>query len=212
MSHKKKVCIVDDHKLFRDGLSSLLDDVEDIELIGKYESGESFLKALENGLIPDVCLLDLTMPGISGFDVLSELKKRNSKLPVLVLSMHDEGNYIVQSVRLMASGYLLKNVDKEELLLAIDKAASGKKYFGQDITEKMLNAMANYDADFVELSPRELEVLKEIAKGSTTKQIAEDLYVSTRTIETHRVNMMKKLNVKNSAELINKAISMGILT
>jgi DNA-binding NarL/FixJ family response regulator len=125
--------------------------------------------------------------------------------------MHNDGNYIVQSVRNGALGYLLKNADQEELINAIQTVNLGKKYFNKETTELLLYNMSVQDDEVKKLSPRESEILSHISSGLTTKEIAEKLFVSTRTVETHRVNMMKKLNVKNSAELIRKASELEIL-
>lgn len=125
--------------------------------------------------------------------------------------MHDDGNYIMQSIRGGAYGYLLKNTDEEELLLAIDTVLKGNKYFNQDISQRMINIMSLEGVSPKKLSPKEMEILKLIADGQTTKEIAHKLFISTRTVETHRNNMMKKLDVKNTPELINKAAQLNLL-
>lgn len=206
-----KVAIVDDHQLFREGLISMLQQREDIEVVGNFDSGKSFLEGLASGLKLDVVLLDITMPELNGLQVLEKLKKKYDSIKTIVLSMHSDGNYVVQSVKLGAKAYLLKNADSEELTHAIEEVYFGRKYFNKHITELLLHNM-NLQGDVAKpLSERESEVLGHIAKGLTTKEIAEKLIISARTVETHRVNMMKKLNVKNSAELINKATQLNII-
>ncbi|MFY0607289.1 MAG: response regulator transcription factor [Cyclobacteriaceae bacterium] len=208
---KIKIAIVDDHQLFRNGIASLLESNGDFEVILSEGSGASFLSQLENDLIPEVVLLDLTMPEMSGFDVLKILSSKYPEIKPIALSMHDDGNYIVKCVREGAKGYLLKNTDEEELIEAIKRVNKGEKYFNKTVSEQMIGIMALEGSDPKRLSPKEQEVIKLISDGLTTKEIAAKLFVSTRTIETHRVNMMKKLGVKNSAELIKKATKLKII-
>lgn len=209
--NKYKIAIVDDHQLFRDGIGSLLSKQENFEVVISSENGKDFFTKLKEGIQPDLLLLDLTMPEMNGFEVLAKLKKKYPKIKSIAISMHDDGNYIMQSIRGGAYGYLLKNTDEEELLLAIDTVLKGKKYFNQDISQKMINIMSLEGVSPKKLSPKEMEILKLIAGGQTTKEIAQKLFISTRTVETHRNNMMKKLDVKNTPELINKAAQLNLL-
>lgn len=206
-----KIAIVDDHHLFRAGLTSMFAENEQLQVAGSFSDGVEFISFLENGGEVDVVLLDISMEKVGGLEVLEICKKKYPKLKSIMLSMHNDGNYVVQSVRKGAMGYLLKNAEKEELNEAIEIVYFGKKYFNKETTELLLNNMAVQGEELKKLSPREREVLIFIAEGLTTKEIAEKLIVSTRTIETHRVNMMKKLNVKNSAELIKKASELDLL-
>lgn len=205
-----KIAIVDDHQLFREGVNSLLAGNEDFEVVISASNGLEFFKALEKNNEPDVVLLDLTMPEMDGFEVLKKLKKYPN-IKTIALSMHDDGNYIVQCVRNGAYGYLLKNADEDELLKAIYTVNREKKYFNKEISAQMINIMSVEGSQLKKLSSKEMEVLKFIADGLTTKEIAELLYISTRTVETHRANMMKKLSVKNSAELIKKATQLNLI-
>jgi two-component system, NarL family, response regulator NreC len=204
-----KLAIVDDHQLFRNGLSSLFSKNENMEVVASFGDGSGFLSFLETEHTIDVLLLDISLPEINGLEVLEVLRKRKSTIKTIMLSMHNDGNYITQSVRNGAMGYLLKNADEEELLNAIETVFLGKKYFNKEATELLLNNMSM--EGFKNLSPREGEVLALIADGFTTKEIAEKLFISNRTVETHRVNMLKKLNVKNSAELVRKAAELKII-
>lgn len=206
-----KVAIVDDHQLFREGLASMLLKRDDMNVVGSYDNGNSFLESLEENNDLDVVLLDITLPGLNGLQVLEVLKKKYSNIKPIMLSMHDDGNYVVQSVRMGAKAYLLKNVDSDELVHAVEEVYFGRKYFNKHITELLLNSIDLQGDVMRPLSAREKEVLDHIAKGLTTKEIADLLSISTRTVETHRVNMMKKLNVKNSAELIKKAIQLNVI-
>ena len=206
-----KIAIVDDHHLFREGLASMFATSENIEVVGSFSDGKDYLTFLEGKNVVDIVLLDISMPEINGLEVLDICKENHPQIKSIILSMHNDGNYIVKSVQKGAMGYLLKNVDQQELTMAIENVARGNKYFNKETTDLMLTHMAVQVEGVKKISAREKEILYLISEGSTTKEIAEKLILSTRTIETHRVNMMKKLNVKNSAELIKKATELDII-
>lgn len=206
-----KILIADDHQLFREGISALLSRNEDFELMEGVSNGKELVDKLKDGDQPDVVLLDLTMPEMDGFEVLEMAKRKFPKIRFIAISMHEDGQYIIKCIRSGAYGYLLKNADEEELNKAIYEVIEGRKYFNQHVSEMMIRNMAVEGTDLKRLSERELEVLKLVSEGKTTKEIAEELIVSTRTIETHRVNMMKKLDVQNTAELIRKAILLKLI-
>lgn len=203
--------IADDHDLFRFGLSELLKKYSDINVVKTVSDGQELIKSLENIKDIDVILLDITMPNIDGFEVLKRLSLTESTIKPIIISMHNEGNYIAKCAKEGAYGYLIKNADEEELLLSIRTVANGKKYFSPEISEKMVNFMSENRVSANQLSNKENEVLQLISKGMTTKEIAAKLFVSARTIETHRANILKKLEVKNTAALIKKATEQKIL-
>jgi DNA-binding NarL/FixJ family response regulator len=207
-----KVAIVDDHNLFREGLYSLLSSNESLELIINVGNGQEFFEKLNQGLTPDIVLLDLTMPEMDGFEVLKLLQKQFPKVKSIALSMHDDGNYVVKCLKSGAMGYLLKNTDEQELFRAIEMVYRGEKYYNQEITNTIINTMSESGPKTQKLSPKEEEILALIAEGKTTKQIAYQLFISTRTVETHRVNIMKKLNAKNTAEMIKIAAKLDLLS
>lgn len=205
------VVITDDHDLFRFGLSELLKKHNDISVVKTVSNGKQLLELLKTNKTIDVVLLDITMPDMDGFEVLDKIDQLNSKIKPIIISMHNEGNYIAKCAKKGAYGYLIKNADEDELLLSIRSVAKGKKYFGPKISEKMVNFMSENKVSSQLLSNKENEVLQLIAKGFTTKEIASKLFVSARTIETHRANILKKFEVKNTAALIKKAIEKKIL-
>ena len=206
-----KIVIADDHKLFREGLKSLLAKEENFEVIGEATNGRELLDLLPE-IRPDVVLIDLSMPEVSGLEVLQEAKTRLPHIKFIVLTMYDDGQYVAKSVRNGAFGYLLKNADEEELKTAVRQVVlHGKKYFNPHISELLINSMAIQQPRAQNLSEREQEVLYLVAQGKTTKDIAHELFVSTRTIETHRANIMKKLEVHNTAELIKKAMELKLI-
>ena len=206
-----KLIIADDHDLFRNGLVELLKKHDDIKIVKSVDDGFEFLKVIQQGIDADIVLLDLTMPKMDGFDVLKELKNLEAKIKPIVISMHSTGNYIAKCAKMGAYGYLLKNTDESELIFAIRTVYKGKKYFNAEISEKMINFMSAQSVSEGVLSKKENEVLGLISKGFTTKEIAAKLFVSTRTIETHRNSILKKLEVKNTAELIKKATEINLI-
>lgn len=209
MSEKTKVLLADDHQLFRNGIKLIINNSDFFEVVGEANTCETTLtKAKE--LMPKIILLDITMPDGNGLELIEPLLKINKESKIIMLSMHEDGHYIVQSVRKGAQGYLLKNADDIELIDALKSVIQGKKYFKGEVSEKMFENMSE-EKTYKKLSNRELEVLKLVAAGETTKMIADKLFVGIRTVETHRANMMKKLEVQNSAELIRKAVELNII-
>ena len=206
-----KIIIADDHELFRKGLAELLRKHDDIKIVKSVADGVEFMELVNSQFEADIVLLDITMPNMDGFQVLKELNSSASDIKPIVISMHNDGNYIAKCAKMGAYGYLLKNTDEAELILAIRTVSNGKKYFSAEISEKMINFMATQSISENVLSNKETEVLGLIAKGFTTKEIAAKLFVSSRTIETHRANILKKLEVKNTAELIKKAAKMNLI-
>ncbi|UII19633.1 response regulator [Fulvivirga ligni] len=208
---KIQIIITDDHKLFRDGLRSILTQFEDIEIVGETSNTTDLWKLLSSGLDPDIVLIDISLPDGSGLDILAELREKYASIKGVVITMHAEGQYVTKAVKNGAYGYLLKSVDQKELVEAIRTVALGKKYFNAEVSHLMVTNIADADELKMNLTERELEVLKLVAQGQTTKEIAHQLYVSSRTIETHRVNIMRKLGVQNSAEMITKANQHGLI-
>lgn len=206
-----KLIIADDHELFRNGLKELLKKYKDVNIVALVSNGEDLFSELKKHPNTDIVLLDITMPKMDGFQVLKQLKNLKLAIKPIIISMHDEGNYIAKCAKKGAYSYLLKNTDQEELIKAIRMVSLGKKYFGPKISEKMINYMSEQTISENILSKKEKEVLGLISEGLTTKEIATKLFVSTRTIETHRANVIKKLEVKNTAELIKKASEINLI-
>ena len=206
-----KLIIADDHELFRNGLVELLKKHDDIKVVKSVADGFEFMNVIKGEFEADIVLLDLTMPKMDGFQVLKELKNLKATIKPIVISMHSVGNYIAKCAKMGAYGYLLKNTDESELIFAIRTVYKGKKYFSPEISEKMINFMSAQSVSENVLSNKETEVLELISKGLTTKEIAAKLFVSSRTIETHRTNILKKFEVKNTAELIKKATEINLI-
>lgn len=209
---KTKILIADDHAIVREGLKQIISETSDMVVADEAIDGHEVLsKALKNDC--DVVVLDITMPGINGLDVLKELKKQRPKLPVLVLTMHPEDQYAVRVLRAGASGYLTKESAPDELTAAIRKISQGKKYVTSTLAEKLVSEL-KVDTEkplHNALSDREFEVMCLIAEGKTVKEIAEKLFLSEKTVSTYRTRILEKMNMKNNAELIHYAIKHGLV-
>ncbi len=211
---KVKILIVDDHQLIIDGLISLLKNREDILVAGVANNGREALQMLKV-VDPELVLMDIDMPVMNGIDALREIRKTNPSTRVIILSMHEEAGMIKNLVALGADGYLLKSCSQEELLRAIDSVTMGQPYFSRGVTLSLLNTKdPGLQSSFQQteaLSDRETEVLRLIAEGFSNKEIGVKLFISHRTVDTHRTNLMKKLNVSNIAGLISYAIKKGLV-
>ena len=210
MSNAIKIIILDDHKLFREGIASILSNYEEIDVIGEASSGFELYEMLRN-THPNVLLIDISLPQDNGLNIIKEVRENYPAIKSIVLTMHEEGQYVVKAVRNGAYGYILKNTDEGEWRQAIKQVFFGKKYFNREISELMIGNMALEGESNKKLSNRETEVLQLVSEGKTTKEIANELYVSTRTVETHRMNLLKKLKVQNTAELIRKATALRLI-
>lgn len=201
------VLIADDHKLFRQGMVAMLGEAKSIKVIGEAADGFEALELLAE-LQPNVLLLDIEMPKIDGFEVLKKLKKSSLKTKVLALTMHSSAEFIKNIVKAGAAGYLKKDSDKELLLNAIQEVYNKGSYYPPETTHLVLQSLQERNKGEL-ISPREKEVVTLIAEGMTTKEIAEKLFLSKHTIESHRQNILLKLDIKNSAELVRYAIKRG---
>ncbi|MGN6645951.1 MAG: response regulator [Cytophaga sp.] len=212
---KISIVIADDHTLIRDGIKALLQSIDEFEVVGEATDGEELVQFIDT-LDPDIVVVDITMPKKTGIEVITEVKKYNSRVKFIVLSMHDNPEYVLKSVQAGALSYLLKNTDHEEIVKAVKAVSAGQKYFSADIYSIILNGLANPELikgnQLSEaLTKRELEILREVSMGLSTKLIADKLHISVRTVETHRINLMKKMEVHNSAELIKKAMDLNLI-
>jgi len=211
-----KIIIADDHQMFIDGIKSCLAENEFIAIIATANDGLEAITCLENEKA-DVILLDINMPKMNGIEVAKIIVKKFETVRIIALSMYLEKEFIEELIRIGISGYILKNTGMKELENAIVSVASGKKYFSNDVALKMLGAetSAAYSTHLRQpsapgLTEREKEVLKLIALELTTPEIAEKLCISAYTIETHRKNLIRKLNVKNIAGLVKYAVQNGL--
>jgi two-component system, NarL family, invasion response regulator UvrY len=206
-----KIIIADDHPLFRRGLKHALEETSDIEVIGEASNGDNLLSMIKSNNL-DMVLLDISMPGKSGLDLLKQLKSEHSKLPILILSVYPEEQYAVRFIKAGASGYLTKESAAEKLAEAIRKIAAGGKYASTAVIEKLAFDFSDSEKPLHEtLSDREYQVFGMIAIGKSLTEIGVDLSLSVKTISTHRTRILEKMKMKKNAELIHYAITRNLL-
>jgi DNA-binding NarL/FixJ family response regulator len=217
MSSQNRILIVEDHTLLRQGLLAMLSMEPDLQVVGEAVDGRQGIR-LASSLLPSLVLMDLTMPGTNGTEAISEIKKRNPEIRVLVLTVHKAEEYIRAALQAGADGYVLKHATRDELMLAIRSLLGGKTYLSPDVAEKVVNGYLDGGLSthaptvWESLTLREREVLKLIAEGRANKHIASYLSVSVKTVEKHRSNLMKKLDLHNAAALTAYAIERGMVT
>lgn len=210
---RPRVLLADDHTIVTEGLKSILEP--EFELVGTVEDGRAMLLAAEE-LQPDVIIADITMPSLNGLDAVRQLKRKNGKAKVVFLTMHSDADLATEAFRAGASGYLLKQSAGEELITAIHTVLKGRVYLTpliqQEVLEAFMKAGGEPDKASVELTARQREVLQLVAEGRTMKEIATALNVSTRTVESHKYDLMEKLGLQTTAELIQYAIKRGVVS
>ncbi len=207
-----KIIIVDDHPILREGLAQLIDQQKDLSICGQFEDASKAFEAI-NTLKPDLALVDISLKGSSGIELLKNIKANYPKLLVLVLSMHDESLYAERVLRAGAAGYIMKQEATERVLEALRKVLTGEIYLSEKMSTKLMHQLVGgrtpATGSLMErLSDRELEVFGLIGQGRGTRQIAEQLHLSVKTIESHRAHIKEKLNLKNATELVHRAIQM----
>ncbi|WP_116771515.1 response regulator transcription factor [Maribacter litoralis] len=217
MSETTRIVLADDHALVRDGIRSLLETESDLEVIGEASNGKEAIDLVAE-VDPDILIIDIRMPVMNGIDAVAELTKSKSPVKTIILSMHDSEEYILKSISSGANGYLLKDTDKSEFIKAIHTVREGGKYFSGDISNVLVNNLLGAKKEVVkedtpkktgenvfDLTNKELKVLELVLSGLTNQQISEKLQNSKRTIETHRFNLMRKMDVKNLIDLSKKS-------
>lgn len=210
---KINIVLADDHVLVRKGIKAMLESETDIKVVGEAGNGADALSTAKT-LKPDILLLDIRMPGMSGLDAAARLRDYAPGTKAVILSMHDSEEYVLQALGAGAYGYLLKDTDKDEFIKALKQVNSGNKYFSGAVSNILANQLLNtrplvkapISNDDYHLTRREKEILRLAIDGKHNKDIADSLGKSLRTIETHRFNIMKKLGVNNAIDMINKAV------
>lgn len=211
-----RVVVVDDHTLMRQGTVGLLQSQADIEVVGEASTGREGIEVVAE-LMPDVVLMDIAMPGISGLDATREISSRFAAVKVLILTMHDRDDYLFEALRAGASGYVLKGADVQELLAAVRAAQRGEVYLQAAASKALVadylrRAARGEDRERYDgLTDREREILRLIAQGMTTPEIAKDLVLSPHTVQSHRDHIMTKLDLHSKAALVRYAIDRGLV-
>jgi DNA-binding NarL/FixJ family response regulator len=210
-----RIVLADDHELVRAGFRSLLKDIADLEVIGEAANGRAVLELVET-LRPNIVLMDIMMPELNGLDATARIVANHPDVRVVILSMNETEEYVLQALRAGAAGYILKNVKPAELEVAIRTVGRGQTYLSPAVSEHVIAGYlqhANSSSRSVDqLTPRQREVLQLIAEGQTTKQIAKKLGISFKTAEGHRTQLMQALDIHDVAGLVRYAIRMGIIT
>lgn len=213
---KIRLMIADDHQLFREGLVNLLSDTNDIEIVGQACDGKEAIEMAEK-LTPEIVIMDIGMPIYNGIEAASILKKKFPEMKIIALSMHSEKHYVKEMLEAGASGYLFKNCTYQQLIEGIHTVFAGKKYLSDTITEVLIHDYLNKTEDTkpslpnLPLSPRETEILKLFASGKSTKEIANQLFVSIKTVGTHKQHILEKLELKSTTDLVKYAIKYKLI-
>ena len=209
-----RILITDDHQLFREGIVNLLSASPQIVIVGQAENGQEAIEKAKN-LKPDIVIMDLSLPVINGVDATRILHKELPETRILVLSMHCDKHYIKEVLEAGASGYLFKNCTYDQLIEAVNTVYQGKKYLSDKITEVLIQDYLSKEEKVCdnsqELSERESEILKLKAEGKSTREISDMLFISVKTVGTHKQHILEKLNLKSIADLIKYAIKKGIV-
>ncbi len=217
MSSKYRIVIAEDHTILREGLRSLLSSSPDFEIVGEAKDGQEAIRCVEK-LKPDLVLTDLSMPRMNGMDAIREIKRRSPETKVLVLTVHKAEEYILATLKAGAEGYVLKDSTHAELMMAIKNVLSGKRYISPGISDMVLEGYLEgrktlkTKSSWEILTQRERGILKLIAEGYKSKEIADYLCISPKTVEKHRSNLMEKLNLHNVQALTAYAIEKGVVT
>ena len=219
--NKINIFIVDDHQIFLDGIQSLLVDEPHINILGTAHNGKVAVDKIA-GIANDVnvVLMDINMPEMDGIEATKQLKTLYPNIKILMLTMHSEPRFIKECIEIGAKGYVLKNISKDDLLKAIEHVNENRAFLDSAAQEQLINAVSSSDDDFdsknydqltAQITQRELEILQHIALGLTSQDIANKLFISKNTVETHRKNMLSKLNVNNTAALLKIAYKKGLV-
>ena len=203
-----KILLADDHSIVRAGLRRIVEESGQIEVIAEAADGREAIDLVHKAL-PDVAVIDISMPGLDGLEVLSQLHNHYPQLPILILTMHEEGQYVVRAIEAGAMGYLTKQSAPEQLVKAIRKVHSGSRYVTDEAAEALALRIARGaqgQSALDSLSMRELQVLRRLALGHTNREIASAYHISIKTVDTYRSRLLKKLNLRNNAELSRFAI------
>ena len=216
MGTKKKVVIAEDHKLFREGLKSMLSARNDLKVVDEAQDGLEAIRCVKQNK-PDLLLLDLSMPRLSGISVMKDIKSQFPEVKILALTIHESDQYVLEAFEAGADGYCIKDAGRDELMVAIDSVLEGKTYISPGIADnvmegyleesKRLKTKTSWDT----VTQREREVLKLLAEGYLNKEIAEFLHISVKTVEKHRANIMNKLDLHNASALTAYAIEKGLV-
>ncbi len=208
-----KVLLADDHSIVRAGLRRIVEESGDMQVIAEAADGRQAIALVEQ-TAPDVAVVDISMPGLDGLEVISRLQEQHPRLPILVLTMHEEGQYVVRAIQAGAMGYITKQAAPEQLVKAIRKVHGGNRYLTDEAAEALALRIAkgsHGQSPLESLSMRELQVLRRLAMGHTNREIARAYHISIKTVDTYRARLLKKLDLRNNAELSRFAMQHNLI-
>jgi len=218
MVHKKTILIIDDHPLFREGLKAIIERDNRFEVVGEAGNGREGLR-LAKELKPDLALVDMSLPDQSGIQLTRELKNASLKTRIMMITMHSKVDYIVKAFQAGATGYVVKESASERLLQGMDTVLKGEYFMDSSVSHKVVKKLMQFsekgakitDASYDTLTPREQEIMVLLAEGLSSKEIADKLFISPKTVDNHRSNIFRKLNLHSVIELIRYAARLGIV-
>jgi two-component system, NarL family, response regulator NreC len=215
-TEKKRIVIAEDHTILREGLKALLASSSELEVVGEAEDGRVAVR-MASELKPDLILMDLSMPRMNGIEAIQEIKKQQPEIKILILTVYKTEEYVLASLQAGADGYILKETNHAEFLLAIKNVLMGKHYLSPEISGKVIEGYLKSKRDraplttWDTLTSREKEILKLVGEGYKNREIADDLCISLKTVEKHRENLMKKLDLHTASALTSYAIEKGLV-
>jgi DNA-binding NarL/FixJ family response regulator len=218
VKQKKSILIVDDHPLFREGLKSMLERDRRFAIAGEAGTGQDGL-AMAKKMQPDMILIDVSLPDMSGIDLIYDIRKAQLDIHIIIVSMHSKVDYITEAFKAGATGYVSKDSASEMLLQGIEKVSKGEFFMDSSLSHKVIERLTRLPVretrisgnDYSSLTPREQEVMRMLAEGTSPKETASKLCISPKTVENHRANIMKKLNLKGTMELVRYAARIGLI-
>jgi len=213
MTDKIRVLLADDHSIVRAGLCRIVEESEGMTVVGEAADGREAIRLVE-ACRPDVAVVDISMPNVDGLEVVSQLATRHPGLPVLILTMHEEAQYVVRALETGAMGYLTKQSAPEQLVKAIRRVYAGHRYLTDEAADALALRIArgrSQESPLESLSTRELQVLRMLALGHTNREIAHTYHISIKTVDTYRARLLKKLTLRNNSELVRFALQNGLI-
>ncbi|MBC8392475.1 MAG: response regulator transcription factor [Deltaproteobacteria bacterium] len=218
MTPKKSILIIDDHPLFREGLKSIISRDDRFEVIGEAGNGREGLKMAKT-LKPDIVVVDISLPDTSGIQLTRDIRKLFSDTRIIIVSMHSKIDYIAEAFQAGATGYVVKESASDRLLQGLESVVQGEYFLDSSVSHQVVENLLKFpirdaritDVDYASLTPREQEVMRLLAEGFSAKEIAEKLYISPKTVENHRSNIMNKLGLHSTMELIRYAAKLGLI-
>lgn len=218
MSQTKNILIIDDHPLFREGLKTIVERDKRFKVVGEAGNGRQGLK-MARQLKPDLSVVDISLPDINGVQVATEMRSHLPDTKIMIVSMHSKIDYIAEAFQAGATGYVAKDSASDRLIQGIDSVLKGEYFLDSSVSHQVVEKLMKFpvkdakitDADYGSLTPREQEVMRLLAEGSTPKEIADKLCISPKTVENHRANIMKKLGIHSTMELVRYAARLGLI-